>query len=201
MQNPAKKVVEPLVAAVNYTDGAVGMDKLNWYIAIVPNRSEKKSGETLAVRGFESYVAIQKEVRELKSGRKKTVDRIVFPTLVFVRSTEYDRLKKVAAFPFVKRFMSDPARRADPKSPAPAAVIPENQLETLRFMLENSPTTVEIDPVNIQEGDRVRVVSGGLSGLEGTVRRTVDGKQRLYVSLDILGCANVEIDKHFLQLA
>ena len=189
------------MTAVNFADGAVGLDKLNWYIAIVPNRSEKKSGETLACRGFESYVAIQKEVHELKNGKKKTVDRIVFPTLVFVRATESDRLKRVAAFPFVKRFMSDPARRVAPKSLAPAAIIPENQLETLRFMLENSPSPVAIDSVNIQEGDRVKVVCGGLSGLEGIVRRTVDGKQRLYVSLDILGCANVEIDKHFLQLA
>jgi hypothetical protein len=43
------------------------------------------------------------------------------------------------------------------------------------------------------------VASGRLLGLDGTVRRTDTGRSRLYVSLDILGCASVEIDRNLLE--
>ena len=194
-----RAVGEELVTAAPRADDAVGVESPRWYIAIVGNRAERKSSETLQASGYETYVASQREKHLWKDGRSREVDRIVLPSLVFVRTTESDRKKRVAFLPCVRRFVTDPARRAEPGAPAPAAVVPDREMETLRFMLERADSPVSIGETPLRVGDRVRVASGRLQGLDGTVRRTDTGRSRLYVSLDILGCASVDIDRNLLE--
>lgn len=194
-----RSVGKQVVTTANDADDAVGVNGLHWYIAVVTNRSERKCSESLRLAGYESYVAIQRETHIWKNGRKADVDRIVLPSLVFVRTTETDRLKRVAFLPYVKRFVSDPARRKEEHAPAPAAIVPDAEMQTLKFMLERSEHPVIVDAAVFQSGDRVEVVSGRLKGLQGIVRRVEDGKSRLFVSLDILGSAHVEIDRKDLK--
>lgn len=47
------------------------------------------------------------------------------------------------------------------------AVIPEEQMERFRFMLDYSPEAVEICSTPLAAGDAVKVVKGPLAGLEG----------------------------------
>ena len=110
-------------------------------------------------------------------------------------------MKNVVTLPVVYRFMVDPSRRENLNSRASAAIIPDKELEVFRRMLEQDelPVTVD-DGVSYSAGERVRVIAGKLSGLEGTVMRSADGKNRLYVSLDILGAASVEVDRSWLKL-
>ena len=195
-----RAVGEELATAATVADDAVGVEVSRWFIAIVGNRAERKSSETLQAFGYETFVASQREKHVWKNGRTKEVDRIVLPSLVFVRTTESDRKKRVAFFPCVRRFVTDPARRAAPGASAPAAFVPDREMETLRFMLEWAESPVSIEETPLRVGDRVRVTSGRLQGLDGTVRRTGSGRSRLYVALDILGCASVEIDRNLLEL-
>lgn len=183
--------------AVPDADGAVGVEFPQWYIAVVNNRSEQKSARNLQTLGYEIYVAVQKEVHLWKGGKKKVLDRVVLPAMVFVRTTESDRKKQVVNLPFIKRFVVDPARRKD--APSPVAVIPDEQIQILRFMLENAGVPVAIGDADFRSGDHVRVIGGHLCGLEGMVHRSADGKTRLYVSLNILGFAIVEIDRRYLR--
>lgn len=195
-----RAVGEGFVTAASVADDAVGVETPRWFIAIVGNRAERKSSETLQASGYETYVAGQREKHVWKNGRSKEVDRIVLPSLVFVRTTESDRKKRLAFLPCVRRFVTDPARRAEPGAPAPAAIVPDREMETLRFMLERAESPVSIEEKPLRVGNRVRVTSGRLLGLEGIVRRTDSGRSRLYVALDILGCASVEIDRNLLEL-
>lgn len=63
-------------------------DQKHWYIAIVNNKSEKLCRDKLEKRiasqpegekDYEVYIASQKEMCLLPSGKRKQVDRIVFP--------------------------------------------------------------------------------------------------------------------------
>lgn len=47
------------------------------------------------------------------------------------------------------------------------AVIPEEQMERFRFMLDYSPEAVEICSTPLAAGDAVKVIKGPLAGLEG----------------------------------
>ncbi|MBQ7459236.1 MAG: hypothetical protein IJS70_08720, partial [Bacteroidales bacterium] len=91
-------------------------------------------------------------------------------------------------------------RRPEPRANAPVAVVADKELEMFRRMLGQDELPVEIEDTNISyaAGDKVRVVVGKLAGLEGVVRQATNGHQRLYISLDLLGSASVEIDRAWL---
>lgn len=192
-------------ASVNDTADAVGLHVLaekHWYIAVVKHGNEKVCGRNLTDLGYENYVPLQRELRQYANGRKKWIERLVLPSRVFVRATEDDRLKNVATLPVVNRFMVDPSRRETLGARASAAIVPDKEMEMFRLMLEQDelPVTINETGVSYASGDHVRVAVGKLAGLEGIVMRTVDDKKRLYVSLDILGAASVEVDSSWLEL-
>ena len=190
-------VDEALVTAATPADDAVGVISRHWYIAIVGNRSERKCSERLTSLGYENYVPIQQIKHTPKTGKTQMKNKVVLPSLVFIHITEQDRRKKVAYLPFIYRFMTDSARRG--QAGPPVAVVPDEQMMAFRRMVEHSELPVEIGPAELKFGDPVRVIRGRLSGMEGVVKRNTDGKSRLCISLDILGCAFVEIDKSFLE--
>ena len=193
-----------LVTSVNDTAGAVGVhtgpvQPLKWIVAIVRHGDERLCNAQFLSLGYETYLPTQRIVRRYTSGRKKKVDRLLLPAKVFVRTTEYDRLKTVVNLPVVCRFLVDYSRRRNGN--APVAVIPDHELEMFRRMLsqEDFPVSMVDSGIDYTIGEKVKVVSGKLAGLEGFVRTLADNKHRLYVSLDILGSAFVEIDKNFLE--
>ena len=59
------------------TTSAVGVEKANWYVAIVNNRSEKVSAEKLSKEGYEAYVASQEEYRLWRNGKKKKMKELL----------------------------------------------------------------------------------------------------------------------------
>lgn len=183
-----------LKATATDADDAVGVEKRYWFIAIVLNKSEKKSADILASMGYEVYVASQQVSQKLKNGRKKIVSRIVLPAILFVKATEKERRKHLVFLPFIKRFMVDRARKKSELGQFPVACVPENQMEVLQFMLNHSDAPVSFTPTPFKKGDCVRVCRGSLSGLQGRVALTENNRSRIYVELDILGCACVELD-------
>ena len=85
-------------------DGAVGVPEAKWFVAIVNSRHEKSVAEKLQTTGLETYVATQKEMRVWANGRRKIVDRVVVPSMVFVKCTEQER-RKIVNLPYVNRFL------------------------------------------------------------------------------------------------
>ena len=178
------------------TTEAVGVpEPLKWFIAIV-----KQCAGILSSLGYEVFLPAQRELRRYSSGRKKWVDRLVITSKVFVRATEKARRTHLVNLPVVNRFMTDPARRPEPKANAPVAVIADREMEMFRRMLGQDELPVEIEDmhINYAAGDKVQVVIGKLAGLEGIVKQVTDGRQRLYISLDLLGSASVVIDRTWL---
>lgn len=194
------------VAPVKATGDAVGVssgeenneENLRWYVAIVNNRAEKKCAELLTAMGIENYVATQKEVHVWSRGRKRVIDRIVMPSLVFVRTTEHHRLKTVAPLPYVNRFYVNRAGEKNEFGRYPVAIISQKEIDTLRFMLGESVNPVTIEERHLKVGDPIRVVRGALKTLQGRIRE-IDGDTYLYVSLDILGSAKVKIDPQDIE--
>ena len=202
METIGKKAVTTPVSA---TDGAVGIPaspiKKSWYIAVVPNRSERICSRELSRMGIENYVATQWESRRMANGRRRRAERLVLPARIFVRTTERERLQRVVRLPFINRFMSDAARKPAPDAPAPAAVVPDREMELFRHMLgqEEFPVFLEESRARYSAGDKVVVTRGHLAGMTGIVKEAKDGRSRLYVSLDMLGSASVEIDRALLE--
>ena len=50
----------------------------------------------------------------------------------------------------------------------------------------------------LKEGDRVRIISGALIGLEGIIAQS-KGKSYFAIKVDLLGCAIMEIENDMIE--
>ena len=79
-----------------------------------------------------------------------------------------------------------------------SAVIPDEQMERFKFMLDYSDEAVEMCAAPLAPGELIRVVKGPLKGLEGELVE-MDGKAKVVVRLDLLGCAGVDMPVGFVE--
>lgn len=172
-------------------DDAVGVPNSKWYVAIVNSRHEKSVSDKLKKISIDSYVATQKEMRIWKNGRRKIIDRIVIPSVVFIKCTEKER-RKIVNLPYINRFMVNRSYESGGLN-KPVATISNAEIEKLRFILGQSEQPVNFEPTIFRVKDNVRIVRGNLRGLEGEIRKNSDGTHTLVVSLSILGGATVHI--------
>ncbi len=164
-----------------------------WIAVLVQVNCEKKTATRLGKVGYETYIPTQQEVRQW-SDRKKKVDRLIMPMVVFVRATvrEEEWLRDQS---YIHKLLALPGSDEDKKRFA--TPIPDNQIERLKFLLENAESEVTIVG-NFKVGDSVRVVSGPLKGLVGVVSEADEKSSIVGVQIDGLGYACVKIAKNYL---
>ncbi len=181
-------------------DSGGTLPERHWYVAIVNNKSERRTAERLDALGYETYVASQEEVRQWRDGRRRKVQRMVIPGLVFIKATEAERRQTLTGN-LVKRYLSDRAAQRPQGYNAPPAIIPEAQLERLRFMLGQADTPVQFSDRPLPPGTRVRVIRGPLRGLEGEIARSAskDNNAILHVRLDYLGGALLDVAREDIE--
>jgi transcription antitermination factor NusG len=155
-----------------------------WIAALVQMCMEKKVGERLTKLGIENYVPTQTEIRQW-SDRKKKVERVVIPMVVFVHTDEKTE-RSLRMHSFIRKILTYPGQKA-------AAVIPDDQIDRLKFMLKQADSPVELMPENLRVGDRVRIARGALKGLEGELCKSVPEKSMVAIRIDGLGYACVSV--------
>ena len=178
------------VSSANGTDDREARSKF-WIAVYTRPRSEKKVATELSKTNIESYVPIQTVVKQWFD-RKKKVDSVVIPMVVFAKVDD-ENVLDVKKHPLVIKVLTLPGK----KEPAH---IPEKQISQLKFMLKESDEPVVFEQTEFKQLDKVRVIRGNLSGLEGEVVRTNDGQKTLVVSFDILGGATVIINPLDLEV-
>lgn len=188
---------ECIVSGPAGVDGAVGVPDFKWFVAIVNPRHEKSVSEKLKAAGLDSYVATQSEMHLWKNGRRKLVDRVIIPSIVFVRCTERQR-REIVKQPYILRFMVNRCRESGSLN-RPVAEIPDSQIRQLQFMLGHADAPVEFVPSVFLKNDKVRVIRGNLKGLEGVVISNSDGTHSLTISISILGIAKVIIEPNDIE--
>ena len=154
-----------------------------WIAALVQMCMEKKVGERLTKLGVENYVPTQTEIRQW-SDRKKKVERVVIPMVVFVHTDEKTE-RSLRMHSFIRKILTYPGQTT-------AAVIPDDQIDRLKFMLRQSDSPVEMMEHHLQVGDKVQIVRGTLQGLEGEFFKNVD-KSMVAIHIEALGYACVSV--------
>lgn len=153
-----------------------------WVAALVHTNCEKKVATKLYKLGIENYVAIQTEEHQW-SDRKKKIDRIVIPMIVFVRlgKDEEDSFRKL---PFIIKFVTYPGANEL------ATPIPDEQIEQIQFLLTHSESPVTFSN-HIEIGDAIKIINGPLKGLTGYCCG-VDNSE-VAIHLDLLGYATTYV--------
>ena len=162
-----------------------------WVAALVQMNCEKKVAAKLEQMGVANYVPVQREEHQW-SDRKKKIDRVVIPMVVFVRlaQNEEDEFRRLS---FILKFITYPG------SKELATPIPDEQIEKLKFLLHNADAKVSIVE-NLKVRDRVRLVRGPMIGLEGELSYIEDNKPIVAIRVDGLGYACINVDKVNLEL-
>jgi transcription antitermination factor NusG len=144
-----------------------------WYAAYTYARHEKRVAEHLRRIGVESYLALYTTTRQWKQ-RRAQVELPLFPGYVFVRILLPERLRVLNA-PGVAYLVA-----GSKGEPLPLA---DDEVEPLRDCLSQQ---LRAEPVAyLSTGNRVRVVTGPLNGLQGVIVRR-DGNTRFVVSIDLI---------------
>ena len=78
-------------------------------------------------------------------------------------------------------------------------IVPDKQMHDFMFLLDFSPSGIEVLNKNLKRGDRVRVIKGPLQGLEGELVRLM-GHKRVVIRLEgVVSIATSYIPGSFLE--
>ena len=186
------KSTEPRIgSSVNGTDDREACTK-SWIALYTRPRSEKKVRDYLNSIGIENYLPVQYQLRQW-SDRKKLVEVVVIPMVIFV-TIERPGTFSIPSNPLILRPLYQIGRDKKP------ALIPDSQIERLKFILGQSDYPVTFDSTIFKVNDKVRVVRGPLMGLTGEVVNCDDKYLELAVPIGIRGAARLNIEKFNVEV-
>ena len=76
--------------STKYTETETDAVRRQWLVAYVQSCLEKRTARRLAAMGIECYLPIQSEIHQW-SDRRKRVDRLIIPMMIFVHVTPQER--------------------------------------------------------------------------------------------------------------
>jgi len=152
-----------------------------WHALYIRHQHEKVVAQALSGKGFEVFLPQYRAVHRWKD-REKELLLPLFPNYVFLHGG-LDRMLTLITTPGIHSLVCWGGR---------AANIPREEIEAVRRLVASS-YQVEPHPF-LKCGDRVRVTSGPLEGIEGILVRRSRG-YRLVLSVEMLSqSASVEVD-------
>ncbi|HVA48498.1 MAG TPA: transcription termination/antitermination NusG family protein [Pirellulales bacterium] len=155
-----------------------------WWVAHTKPRQEKSLARDLEEQKIAFYLPQVPKTSVIR-GRTRTAHIPLFSSYLFIFGNELDRYTSMTT-----NRIAQVMNVADPQE------LTRQLLSLSRLVAAGAPLTVES---RLKTGDRVRVKSGALAGVEGTVvaRRR---KCRLIVAVNLIQQGvSIEIDDHLLD--
>lgn len=176
------------VIAVHTTEIAAPEFCVNWFAAYTLAHHEKSAAAILSRRQIESFLPLHSAHRRWRNRCQKTIDLPIFPNYVFVRIDPRQRVR-VLEVPGVLSIVGFGQKLLP---------LPDLEIESLRFVI--GQRKLEPHPYLVV-GERVRIKTGAMSGLEGVLIRRKN-QFRVVLALDaIMQSVAVEVDATDLELA
>ncbi len=153
-----------------------------WHAVYVKSRSEKKAQAELQIQEIETFLPLQRKLRQW-SDRKKWVEMPLISGYLFVKASrrEYDLILQSNYVVSYVRFEGK------------AAIVPDYQIDYLKLMLKQDSSEIEITREKLKPGQLIEVIAGPLIGLKGKLQK-IKGKNKVAIELEQLGySALVEI--------
>ncbi len=157
-----------------------------WCAIYTRHQHEKTIAQSLSAKGLEVFLPLYNSTRRWKD-RTVNLSLPLFPCYLFLRGMQ-ERKLEVVTTPGIVSILTINGE---------TAAIPESEIESVRKAIEWG-NRVEPHPF-LRQGDRVRVISGPLQGLEGILVRKKN-LFRLVLSVEILErSAAVEVDASVVE--
>ncbi len=158
----------------------------HWYAVFTLPQNEKSTARQLRLRDVEAFVPTYESLRVWKNRQRVKLELPLFPSYLFVRICRSQRSRVLAA-PGVLRIVGN---RLDP------VPVPDTTIDFLRSGL----FAKSIEPYSeLVVGERVRIRSGPMQGLEGVLVRK-NNNLRFVLTIDLINRhASVEIGAENLE--
>ena len=153
-----------------------------WFAVYTSPRHEKRVAQYMNAREIEHYLPLYSAQRKWSRGLTATVDLPLFPGYLFVRIGREERVR-VLQVPGVLNIVGGTGHQ-----PAP---LPETEIDALRSGLPFRHA--EPHPL-LTVGQRARIRSGALAGMEGVVVRMKNGLRVVLTMNLIMRSVAVEVD-------
>ena len=138
----------------------------NWHVIYTAPRAEKKVNERLLSQGVETYLPLQKVLRQW-SDRKKRVSVPLFNSYVFVKvdPQEYLKVWQVAGFARFIYYLGKPA------------IVRQTEIDNIRKFLAREL----ISDIKFEINNKAEILDGPLYGKSGTIERIGNKTIRLHI--------------------
>lgn len=150
-----------------------------WYVVYTRSRAEKKVWKELQIQDIESFLPLQKKLRQWKD-RKKWVETPLLSGYCFVHISraDYDRVLQTTNVVCYITFEGK------------AAIVRDDQITALQTMLRQNDFEVEISPASFEKGKKVEIIEGPLLGMRGELVE-IRGKRKFLLRIE-------QLDKNFV---
>ena len=149
-----------------------------WYAIYTSPRAEKKANAELLKNGIDTYLPLQRNLRQW-SDRKKWVEEPLFRSYLFV-NIDQGRYFDVLNTAGVVRYVTFEGK---------AVPVPQKQIDAIRYYLEDETAPQSDGPGEIgahEPGTPVEMVRGPLRGLRGELVES-QGRQTVRIQIEALG--------------
>lgn len=168
-----------------------------WFAARTRDKQEftiRKSLEKLKTEenlDIEYYLPTRMVVTQLKYRRKRS-EVPVIRNLIFVRATKQTACDISNVYGVQLFYMKDLFSHS-------MLVVPNKQMEDFMFVMDLNPDGVSFDNDSLAVGNKIKVVKGDFSGVEGEVATEAN---KTYVVIRIKGLlsASVKVPKSYLKI-
>ena len=154
------------------------------YEALVKNSIQMLiENNNLQEQIFDLKIRMEQTIEE-KNGKRKIVERKLFPCYVFIKMIYSNQLwYLITNIRGVTGFVGPQGRPA----PLSADEIRKNRLEET------------LSDANFAIGDMVKIDAGSLEGFEGTITELSDGTQKAKVNIQMFG-RNTDVEVEYIQI-
>lgn len=164
----------------------------NWFAVYTKPRQERIALENLERQAFRCFLPMAVNPYQRRSARGRRVEPL-FPRYLFLNAVPDQQslgpVRSTRGVATLVRFGTKLAR------------LPETVIEMIHHRRDPETGLVELDPVPVEPGDRVKVFDGPLAGLEGIFRER-KGETRALLLASLLGTeSTIEVDALLLQKA
>jgi transcription antitermination factor NusG len=157
-----------------------------WFAVVTTPQHEKAACRHLDVAGVETFLPTYQSTRTWKNRQKVKLELPLFPTYLFVRIEQGER-SRVLRTPGVRQLLGNSREPLH---------LPDREIDFLRTSLSEQRVEPYLDLI---EGQRVRIKSGAMRGVEGwLVRKSSEWRFVLTVQL-IHHHVSLEVDASTLE--
>ena len=166
-----------------------------WYVLRTAGTKEKKAAEYL-VKEIERHADLQAIVDQVlvpvkkeivtKNGKRKEVDRLLFPGYVLIHAELNPDLEYVIrnGIPGMSGFLTEKTGNGTDRIPVP---IRDEEAQRILGVQDEMAVAAAETEVNFSVGESVSIIDGPFSGFRGTVEEILQERSKLKVVVVIFG--------------